>query len=176
MTRPPHHARRQLLLQTWQRVGVPLRNLGSVFARSKQRARSRLPSLADLRRKLRPQKRTPSNLRTWGSEVCCLNQASSAGRRVSGDGVPPSSACDERHYYRQLRHWNVAPLKRVRGAWGPVPAGPPHLRPHPQSPGIFVTGASSGACRRVFRLRPVGRTGRPFTPATPGMNAQEVQR
>ena len=40
----------------------------------------------DLRSRLRPQKRTPSNLRTWGLEVCCLNQASSAGRRVSGDG------------------------------------------------------------------------------------------
>src|ERR1700720_7965 len=28
MTRPPHHARRQLLLQTWQRVGVPLAQSG----------------------------------------------------------------------------------------------------------------------------------------------------
>jgi hypothetical protein len=138
---------------------------------------SRFSTLADSRRKVAATKRTPSTLRTWGLEVCCLKiRLLSWAAGVGGMGRRPARP-DERHLAtrptysmrhagtpRPLARWGdagdhllqspspapvisvagasfVSDRERRRGAWGPVPAGPPHFGPA-HSPGISVTGAS----------------------------------
>jgi hypothetical protein len=94
----PHHAGCQFLLQTWRRVGVPLAQSGLVHCKQRDPpsawvVRIKTSALADSRRKVAATKKNPKQFTHLGfGSLLPQNQASSAGRRVSGDGVPPSSA------------------------------------------------------------------------------------
>src|SRR4029077_4187614 len=82
MTRPPHNAGRQLLLQTWQRVGIPLAQSGQCTTNEKTR-RSAWYLDQDFRsRRFRKEgcghKKVSQAIYALGVlEVCCLNQPSS---------------------------------------------------------------------------------------------------
>jgi hypothetical protein len=101
---------------------------------------SRFSTLADSQRKLLPQKRTPSTLRTWGLEVCCLKiRLLQLGGGCRGMGCRPARP-DERHL-------------ATRPTYSMRHAGTSRSRPtiNTTSTGARLPGA---CCQNVFHVHP----------------------
>ena len=86
MTHPPRHEVPNFCSKHGGGWAFTWRNRGSAL--QTKRPAERFRSRRFHEESLPPQKRTPSDLRTWGLEVCCLNQGFSAGwQGVGGWGA-----------------------------------------------------------------------------------------